>query len=78
MKLFDEWWSEYRSKIVPANASPSMVAESRKAFLAGIGCMFSAIITEMEKPGKAGQNLLDAVAEEITAFYNEELSQGND
>ena len=78
MKLIDGWWTEYRTKIVPANASPSMEAESRKAFLSGVGCMFSAIITEMEKPGKAGQDLLDAVAEEVTLFFNEELSQGND
>lgn len=78
MKLLEQWWMEYRERIVPANASPSLEAECRKAFFSGIGCMFSGLITEMEKPGKAGQNLLDAVSEEITAFYNEELSQGND
>ena len=79
MKLLEKWWAEYRAQIVPANASPSMEVEARKAFLSGVGCLFCEIVKEMEKPGRDNRSsLIDTVAEEICTFFNEQLSQGND
>ena len=78
MKLIEKWWEEFRWKVLPRNASSQMVAECRQAFFSGVGSFFSALITETSKKGNEDLHLMDAVAEEVTAFFNERLSKGND
>ena len=76
--MIEDWWAEYRKKIVPTNASKSMEAEARKAFYAGVGCMFGKVVEAAEGPSKASEKLFDVLSVELTAFADEQLSDGND
>lgn len=76
--MIEDWWAEYRKKIVPTNASKSMEAEARKSFYAGVGCMFAKAIEAAQNPGKSSANMLEVLSVELVAFADEQLSEGDE
>jgi hypothetical protein len=65
---FAEKWEQYRLKVVPANAGPVQMAETRQAFYSGAYAAFCALL---EVQLSDGQQVTDGDVRKIEALHQE-------
>ena len=70
-------WADYRAKVVPQNAHPIQLAETRQAFYAGAIALFSEIVNGLspeEESTEADLAMLDDIKREFDEWGAELLS----
>lgn len=70
-------WESYRI-VLPANASPTQIIETRRAFYAGAGALLAAILASLTpgpEPQEADLAMMDSVHAELTQFAKD-ISEG--
>jgi hypothetical protein len=71
VKLIEKSWDSYKQLVVPGNASPVQIDETRKAFYAGAAGVLEAVLTCLgpgEEPTDADLKMMDSIKAEIDAF----------
>lgn len=70
MNSIEGKWQEYRTRVVPKDASETQVMEARRAFYAGAGSLFSIVLDLADKKvsEKAGVAVVRSIDEEIRLF----------
>jgi hypothetical protein len=64
-------WDSYARLIVPANAGPVQIQETRRAFYAGAQCIFHHLVNAIgpeQEPTEADIEMMNALAAELDAF----------
>lgn len=63
-------WEEYRTGVLPKNAPPIQVMETRRAFYAGAQCFFAATLefSDQDTPDERGVDALEAMNQELQGF----------
>jgi hypothetical protein len=65
MKTPAEKWDDYRRRTLPPDAGEVQVAETRRAFIAGMVCLDSALIEIAEMPIDEAEAVLSAIQDEM-------------
>lgn len=71
MRLMAEAWMSYRESVVPANAGPTQVVESRRAFYAGAECLLVGVMKMLDpgtEPTDADLARMESLHAELLAF----------
>jgi hypothetical protein len=73
-KWIERAWDRYRKMVVPADAGPVQVAETRQAFMAGAAILFTAImqgVSEGDEVQESDERLMADIQAEVDAFGQE-------
>jgi hypothetical protein len=69
-------WEDYRTLVIPKDAPPVQVRESRRAFYAGAQALLSVIMRQLtpdveptEPPTEADLQMMDEIDGELVAFF---------
>ena len=71
MKPIAKGWESYRRMVVPADAPPNQVEETRKAFFAGASILFEALMLALDpgdEPTEADLHTMADIQAEIDEF----------
>jgi hypothetical protein len=60
-KTLDKLWTDYATKVLPPNASPVQVAETKKAFYAGAYSILTAMVDQVGDEEDATEEDMDMV-----------------
>lgn len=74
MKVVETAWLDYRTKIIPPNAPPIQVSESKKAFYAGAGTLLDSIMNILgpgQEPTESDLLIMDGIAEELRQYVRD-------
>jgi hypothetical protein len=67
-----EIWNDYRARVMPANAGPIQVQESRRAFYAGaqafFGIQLHGLDKEDQEPTEDDMKMMDELHAELNEF----------
>jgi dsDNA-specific endonuclease/ATPase MutS2 len=78
MKSLAEQWATYRERVVPEDAPPVQVVESRRAFYAGTESLLRSMMTGLDpgtEPTEADLDRMDQLEAELEQFA-EDVKQG--
>ena len=70
-KLIQHGWESYRRNVVPADASPIQINETRQAFYAGASILFEALMRVMDSDDEAaskGTRVMNDLQTEVSDF----------
>ena len=73
-KYIERGWENYRQMVVPADASPVQIDETRRAFYAGAAVLFHTIMRVLDpsdEPTEADLANMDDISRELDAFGQE-------
>lgn len=71
LKLIEDSWNDYFSKVVPEDASEIQVRETRKAFYAGAVCLYTTIMTSLGPNAEVSEsdlNIVGSIQDELRQF----------
>lgn len=68
MKTIESEWLRYRDKVIPKDASPTQIQETKRGFYAGIHAMFGMLTRDVIEHDDENESV-----EEIEALYQEIL-----
>lgn len=70
----EEGWRSYRNKVVPKDAPPVQVRETRLAFYAGVAHLLETLLTRLapgREPTDADFKMMDDIHQEVDAFIRQ-------
>lgn len=84
MKHIEKEWNDYLLKIMPKDAGVQQVIETRKAFFAGAGSLFYAILNYLEHTDdpdevtEADMDLMEGLQKEIDEWTEQQVRLGKE
>ena len=73
-KIIEAGWMSYRLLVIPPDAPPIQVSESRKAFMAGAQHTWASLLTMLDEdaePTSGDLRRMDLIARELAVFGQE-------